>query len=93
MFTYVEDQIFFSRYAYGLPKLDKNGKKIGIKLSMPKKGDPSFTFGQGSLGGLSNLDQRKLNIMYCESAKAEPSKDWTCKNLKAYTERIWRGWL
>ena len=82
MFTYVEDRIFFSRYAYGLPKLDKNGKKIGIKQSMQKKGDPSFTFGQGSLGGLSNLDQRKLNIMYCESAKANLVKTELAKTLR-----------
>ena len=82
MFTYVEDHICFSRYAYGLPKLDKNGKKIGIKQSMQKRGDPSFTFGQGSLGGLSSLDQRKLNIMYCESAKANLLKTELAKTLR-----------
>ena len=90
MFTYVEDHIFFSRYAYGLPKLDKNGKKIGIKQSMQKKGDPSFTFGQGSLGGLSNLDQRKLNIMYCESAKANLVKTELAKTLR-HTLREYEG--
>ena len=62
------------------------GKKIGTKQSMQKKGDPSITLGQGALGGLSNLDQRKLNIMYCESAKPNLVKTKLTKIL-SYTIR------
>ena len=57
---------------------------------MQKKGDPSFTLGQGALGGLSNLDQRKLNIMYCESAKANLVKTELAKTLR-YTLREYEG--
>ena len=81
---------FFSRYAYGLPKRDKNGKKIGTKQTMQKKGDPSFTLGQGALGGLSNLDQRKLNIMYCEGARPNLVKTELTKIL-SYTLREYEG--
>ena len=46
--------------------------------------------GQGALGGLSNLDQRKLNIMYCESAKANLVKTELAKTLR-YTLREYEG--
>ena len=48
---------------------------------MQIKGDPSFTLGQGALGGASNLDQRKLNIMYSGSAKPKLVKTELIKIL------------
>ena len=57
---------------------------------MRKKGDPSFILGQGAHGGLSNLDQRKLNIMYCESAKANLVKTELAKTL-THTLREYEG--
>ena len=57
---------------------------------MQKKGDPSFTLGQGTLGGLSNLDQRKLNIMYCEGAKPNLVKTELGKTV-SYTLREYEG--
>ena len=35
---------------------------------MQKIGAPNEFLGQNALGGLTGLDQRKLNIMYCENA-------------------------
>ena len=57
---------------------------------MQKKGDPSFTLGQGPFGGLSNLDQRKLNMMYCESAKSNLVKTELSKTL-SHTLREYEG--
>ena len=57
---------------------------------MQKKGDSSFTLGQGALGGLSKLDQRKLNIMYCESAKANLVKTELATTLR-HTLREYEG--
>ena len=48
---------------------------------MQIKGDPSFTLGQGALGGVSNLNQRKLNIMYSGSAKPKLVKTELIKIL------------
>ena len=36
---------------------------------MQKIRAPSEFLDQNALGGLTGLDQRKLNIMYCENAK------------------------
>ena len=68
----------------------KTGKKLELKKTMQKKGDPSFTLGQGALGGLSNLDQKKLNIMYCEGARPNLVKTELTKIL-SYTLREYEG--
>lgn len=70
---------FYSRYAYGRPILDNTGTRTGVLQTMEKIGEPGEFLGQNALGDLTGLDQRKLNIMYCENAKAnlitnEPAK-------------------
>ena len=57
---------------------------------MQKKGDPSFRSGGSAFSGLSKLDQRKLNIMYCESAKANLVKTELAITLR-HTLREYEG--
>ena len=49
---------------------------------MQKIGAPGEFLGQNALGGLTGLDQRKLNIMYCENAKVNLVTDELAKTLR-----------
>lgn len=48
---------------------------------MQKIGAPNEFLGQNALGGLTGLDQRKLNIMYCENAKTNLVTNELAKTL------------
>ena len=49
--------------------IDDNKRRTGTLQTMQKIRAPSEFLDQNALGGLTGLDQRKLNIMYCKNAK------------------------
>ena len=67
---------FFPSNFFGKPVKDRDGNVIQILNTIQKIGDPNFQdFGQHPDGGLSKIDQRQLNMLYCQHARAAVMKD------------------
>ena len=61
--------LFLSDY-FGKP--DQNFQRL---KTIKKIGDPNANFGQPLDGGLTKIDQRQLNVLYCEGKKSGVVKD------------------
>ena len=67
---------FFASNFFGKSVKDRDGNVIQILNTIQKIGDPNFQdFGQHPDGGLSKIDQRQLNMLYCQHARAAVVKD------------------
>ena len=67
---------FFPSNFFGKSVKDRDGNVIQILNTIQKIGDPNFQdFGQHPDGGMSKIDQRQLNMLYCQHARAAVVKD------------------
>ena len=58
---------FYCRTAFG--KLDSQGDKLQTIRKKSKYGNPTDDLGQPANGGLTYIDQRQLNRIYCEDSR------------------------
>ena len=61
---------FFHSDFFGIEIKDSSGRLIRRLQTIAKIGDRSANFGQPPNGGMTKIDQRQLNILYCERPKA-----------------------
>ena len=73
-------QLSYCRTAFGIE--DSHGDKQQTIRKKPRYGNPTDNFGQPANGGLTNIDQRQLNRIYCESVRHRVVQDELTQTLR-----------
>ena len=73
-------KLFNCRTAFGIR--DGHGDEQQTIRKKPRYGNPTDNFGQPANGGLTNIDQRQLNRIYCESVRHRVVQDELTQTLR-----------
>ena len=71
---------FYCRTAFGIE--DSDGDEQQPIRRKSRYGNPTDNFGQPANGGLSNIDQRQLNRVYCESRRDRVAHDELTQTIR-----------
>ena len=71
---------FYCRTAFGIRDNDNEQQQTIRKKA--KYGNPTDDFGQPAIGGLTNIDQRQLNRIYCESVRQRVVQDELIQTIR-----------
>ena len=71
---------FYCRKAFGIRDNDNEQQQTIRKKA--KYGNPTDDFGQPAIGGLTNIDQRQLNRIYCESVRQRVVQDELIQTIR-----------
>ena len=71
---------FYCRTAYAIR--DNNNDPQQTICKKAKYGNPTDNFGQPANGGLTHIDQRQLNRVYCESVRQRVVQDELTQTIR-----------